>query len=90
VVHYMITVDTGVENDSDQTSNVLAHEVSHANDARTNPGRYATEKTTDANGKVIPHDSRPVEQRAIAGAKLSNDERKVRIPVHVNKHSGKL
>ena len=43
-------------------------------DARTNPERYSNEKTTDANGKVIPHDARPVEQRAIGGANLSQQE----------------
>ena len=72
----VITVDKSVEGDPDQTSNVLAHEVSHANDARTNPNRYANEPIKDAKGNVIKHDDRPVEQRAIGGARLSNDERK--------------
>jgi hypothetical protein len=67
-----ITVNS---NNDDQTSNTLAHEVSHANDARTNPQRYSTEPIRDANGRIIPHDSRPVEQRAIAGAQQSNRER---------------
>lgn len=57
-----------------QTSETLAHEVAHANDARTNPERYSHERTTDANGKVIPHDSHPVEQRAINGARQSQCE----------------
>ena len=57
-----------------QTSETLAHEVAHANDARTNPERYSHERTTDANGKVIPHDSHPVEQRANNGARQSQCE----------------
>ncbi|NDJ14809.1 MAG: hypothetical protein EBY17_27060 [Acidobacteriia bacterium] len=57
-----------------QTSETLAHEVAHANDARTNPERYSHERTTDAKGKVIPHDSCPVEQRAINGARQSQRE----------------
>ena len=71
-----ITVNDKLTGDPNQTSDTLAHEVSHANDARTNPQRYSTEKNTDANGKIIPHDSRPVEQRAINGANQSNQERK--------------
>jgi hypothetical protein len=54
----------------------LAHEVSHANHARTNPERYSTEKITDGKGRIIVHDSRPVEQRANDGARQSNRERK--------------
>jgi hypothetical protein len=69
-----ITVNDKLANDTNQTSDTLAHEASHANDARTSPERYGNEKITDANGKVIPHDSRPVEQRAIAGATQSNRE----------------
>ena len=57
-----------------QTSETLAHEVAHANDARTNPERYSHERTTDANGRVIPHDSHPVEQRANNGARQSQCE----------------
>ena len=71
-----ITVNEKLTGDPNQTSDTLAHEVSHANDARTNPQRFSTEKNTDANGKIIPHDSRPVEQRAINGANQSNQERR--------------
>ncbi len=71
-----ITVNDKLAGDPNQTSDTLAHEVFHADDARTNPQRYSTEKNTDANGKIIPHDSRPVEQRAINGANQSNQERK--------------
>ena len=70
-----ITVNNSLQNNDDQTSNTLAHEVSHANDARTNPQRYSNEPIRDANGRIIPHDNRPVEQRAIAGAQQSNRER---------------
>lgn len=70
-----ITVNSSLENDNDQTSNTLAHEVSHAADARTNPQRYSTEQPLDANGRIIPHDNRPVERRAIAGAQQSNRQR---------------
>ncbi|MCE3006581.1 MAG: RHS repeat-associated core domain-containing protein [Acidobacteriota bacterium] len=71
-----ITVNDKLAGDPNQTSDTLAHEVFHADDARTNPQRYSTEKNTDANGKIIPHDIRPVEQRAINGANQSNQERK--------------
>ena len=70
-----ITVNNGLQSNDDQTSNTLAHEVSHANDARTNPQRYSTEPIRDDNGRIIPHDNRPVEQRAIGGAQQSNRER---------------
>ena len=69
-----ITVNDKIAGDPDQTSETLAHEASHGNDARTNPERYSNEKTTDINGKVIPHDARPVEQRAIGGANQSQQE----------------
>lgn len=72
----VITINTNVESDMDRTSEVLAHKVYHAHDARTEPERYSTEKIIGPDGKVIPHDRRPVEQRAISGAKLSNEERK--------------
>lgn len=69
-----ITINEKLIGDLDQTSETLAHEAAHANDARTDPERYGNEKTTDANGKVIPHDSRLVEQRAINGARQSQRE----------------
>lgn len=72
----VITINNKIEGDADRVSDVMAHEVSHGNDARTNPERYKNERTTGPDGKVIPHDSRPVEQRAIGGARLSNEERK--------------
>lgn len=71
-----ITVNGKLADDPDQTSETLAHEATHANDARTNPQRYSDEKITDANGRIDPHDSRPVEQRAIGGARQSEQERK--------------
>lgn len=71
----IITVNDGLQNNDAQTSSTLAHEVSHANDARTNPQRYSTEPIRDANGRIIPHDNRPVERRAIGGAQQSDRER---------------
>lgn len=60
-----ITVSKTISSNSGQVSDVLAHEVGHAHDARTNTDRYGhdSQRTKDTKGKT-PHDARPEEKRA--------------------------
>ncbi|MBY0507025.1 MAG: RHS repeat-associated core domain-containing protein [Bryobacteraceae bacterium] len=70
-----ITINKKIEGDTDRTADVLGHEATHANDARTNTSTYMSEKKTDAKGKVIPHDARPAEQTANRGEARIKRER---------------
>src|SRR5713101_9873299 len=67
-----ITIDDSVSSGKgkDQTEGVLGHEVSHANDAVTDPQGYLDENAREAN-KL--HDDRSEEKRA---DQFSNDVRK--------------
>jgi len=60
-----VTIDTSISKDGTQVRNTLAHEVGHANDARTNLGQYQSDgqRTKQTKGST-PHDSRPEEKRA--------------------------
>ncbi len=66
-----VTIDDSVKDgkSKDQTEGVMAHEVSHANDAVTNPQGYLDENAREANK---PHDDRSEEKRA---DQFSNDVR---------------
>ena len=60
-----VTIDTSIAKDGSQVKSTLAHEVGHANDARTNLGQFQSDgqRTKQTNGST-PHDSRPEEKRA--------------------------
>ena len=70
-----ITINDKIRGDVERTTDVLGHEVTHANDARTKTSTYVNDPINDAKGKVIPHDSRRNEKVAIAGEKKIKKER---------------
>jgi RHS repeat-associated protein len=60
-----VTIDTSIAGDGSQVKSTLAHEVGHANDARTNTAQYQSDsqRTKQTKGST-PHGSRPEEKRA--------------------------
>jgi RHS repeat-associated protein len=60
-----VTIDTSIAKDGSQVKSTLAHEVGHANDARTNTAQYQSDsaRTKQTKGST-PHGNRPEERRA--------------------------
>jgi RHS repeat-associated protein len=60
-----VTIDTSIAKDGSQVKSVMAHEVGHGNDARTNTAQYQSDgqRTKQTKGSTA-HDSRPEEKRA--------------------------
>lgn len=71
-----VTIDTSIANDGSQVKSTLAHEVGHANDARTNTAQYLSDnqRTEQTKGSTL-HSTRPEEQRANGFRDQVNKER---------------
>ena len=64
-----LTIDTSLTPGSKDEADVAVHELGHAEDAASDAMEFerntADDMTHDENGKALPHDDRPEEQKAI-------------------------
>jgi len=72
-----VTIDTSISESKSQVKGTLAHEVGHANDARTSTVQYLRDsKRTKESRGAVQHDRRPEERRANSFRDRVNKERK--------------